>query len=195
MIFKKTAPIDFVRKLLHYHPETGDFVWKQRDASMFCEGKISAEVKAKRFNTRYAGKSAETDHSNGYKNISIPGKGSMRAHRVAWAIVYGVWPSDDVDHINGDRTDNRICNLRLSTRSENLRNKKKFPRNTSGYVGVSFFKERNNWNAKIGVNGKYINLGYFKTKEDAAKARAKAELKYWGEYAITRAMGLEVREV
>ena len=194
MNVKKTAPIDFVRKLFHYNSETGEFVWKQRDASMFSNGKISAETKAKRFNTRYAGKSATVNHSNGYKNVSVMGYSFIRAHRVAWAIFHGAWPTDDVDHINGDREDNRIANLRLATRSENLRNKRKFPKNKSGYVGVSFYKERGNWNAKIGVNGKYINLGYFSTKEEAAKARAEAEKKYWGEYAIMRAMGLEVKE-
>ena len=98
---------------------------------------------------------------------------------------YGFWPPQDVDHINGDRADNRISNLRLATRSENLRNKRKFPTNTSGYVGVYCYWQRGNWNARISVNGRNINLGYFATKEDAAQARAEAERKYWGEYAIS----------
>ena len=194
MTIKKTAPIDLLQKLFDYDRETGEFVWKKRDASMFIDSKISAETKAKRFNTRYAGESATINHSNGYKNVSVMEQKFIRAHRVAWAICYGAWPTDDVDHINGDRKDNRIVNLRLSTRSENLRNRKKFPRNKSGYVGVSFYKQRENWNARIGINGRYINLGYFNTKEEAAEARAEAEKKYWGDYAITCSMGLNVRE-
>lgn len=194
MTIKKTASIDLLQKLFDYDRETGEFVWKKRDASMFIDSKISAETKAKRFNTRYAGESATTNHSNGYKNVSVMEQKFIRAHRVAWAICYGAWPTDDVDHINGDRKDNRIVNLRLSTRSENLRNRKKFPRNKSGYVGVSFCKQRENWNARIGINGRYINLGYFNTKEEAAEARAEAEKKHWGDYAITCSMGLNVRE-
>ena len=194
MIHKKIAPIDLLHQLFFYNPETGDFVWRERDAGMFGSGKISAETKAKRFNTRYAGRSAIVNHSNGYKNVTVTGFGFVRAHRVAWAMHYGVWPENDVDHINGDRADNRIFNLRCSTRSENLRNRRKFPKNKSGYVGVSFCNRRGKWNARIGVNGRYINAGYFDTKEEAAKARAKAEEKYWGEYSVARAMGLEVRE-
>jgi hypothetical protein len=190
---KRTVSIEMLWKLVNYDAKSGLFVWKQRTPDMFIEGKISSLVKAKRFNVRYAGKNAQTDRSNGYKNINIPNCGPIRAHRVAWAMVNGVWPEHDIDHVNGVRADNRICNLRLATRSENLRNKRKFPRNTSGYVGVYFYKQRDNWNARISINNKNINLGYFPTVEKAAKARAEAEHKYWGEYSISRMSGPNVR--
>ena len=190
---KKTVAIDMLHKLVYYEPQTGLFVWKQRTPDMFVEGKISSITKAKRFNVRYSGRNAQTDHSNGYTNINVPNFGQVRAHRVAWAMVHGVWPEHDIDHVNGVRTDNRICNLRLATRSENLRNTRKFPKNTSGYVGVYFYKQRDNWNARISINNKQINLGYFPTIESAAKARAEAEHKYWGEYSISRMGGANVR--
>lgn len=182
---KRTVSVELLRSLLHYDHELGTFMWLTRSWSMFNDGIIRRDVKAKRFNTRFAGRPATVLHSNGYLNIMVIGQGFIRAHRVAWAMANGVWPEHDVDHINGDRTDNRLCNLRLATRSENLRNKRRFPKNRSGYVGVSFCETRKKWNARIGINGVYKNLGYFETKESAAAARAKAERVYWGDYAIS----------
>ena len=93
-----------------------------------------------------------------------------------------------VDHINGDTTDNRKINLRNCTKADNNKNLKLGYRNTSGHKGVYFRKNKNNkkWLAAIGVNGKLINLGLFEHKDDAIKARKRAEIKYFGEFNSNR---------
>jgi hypothetical protein len=88
-----------------------------------------------------------------------------------------------VDHINGNKADNRKNNLRLVTASQNLMNTKLRSDNTSGYKGVYYNKKNNKRYARITVNKKIINLGSFKNKEDAIKIRKDAEEKYFGEYS------------
>lgn len=101
-----------------------------------------------------------------------------RAHRVAWAITHGEWPTSDIDHINGVRDDNRICNLRAVTRSQNRRNSSMRSDNKSGITGVALDKKFNVWRAQIHVDGKHITLGAFPTFEAAVGARRKAALKH-----------------
>ena len=88
-----------------------------------------------------------------------------------------------VDHINHNKYDNRKCNLRECTTSQNSTNRKPYKFNKSGYNGVVFYDKLNKWQARIGVNKKIINLGYFTSKQDAINARKKAEEKYFGEFA------------
>jgi len=92
-------------------------------------------------------------------------------HRVAIAIVSGEWPNGEVDHINGIRHDNRLCNLRVVTKCENLRNKGKYRSNTSGRVGVHWHKQHRKWSAVIAGR----TIGVFKNIEDAIAARELAE--------------------
>ena len=113
-------------------------------------------------------------NTKGYIKISFNGK-KYPAHRVAWAIHYGAWPAKQIDHINGVRSDNRITNLRECTCIENARNMKKPNRNTSGFVGVNWCKKNKAWNARIGLNRKRVNLGYFANLNDAVSVRRKAE--------------------
>lgn len=113
---------------------------------------------------------------NGYVYISFCGTQHL-AHRLAWTYVYSEAPPNDIDHINGIRTDNRIDNLRKATRSENLQNATKRSNNKSGYVGVSYYAATNKWQACIQVNGEGKHLGYFETKELAAEAYLEAKRK------------------
>lgn len=88
----------------------------------------------------------------------------------------------EVDHIDGNKLNNRLSNLRMATRSQNEQNKGLRNHNTSGVTGVRFTKERGDWHAGIAVDGKRIHLGYFNSFDEAVKARKNAELKYFKEF-------------
>lgn len=87
-----------------------------------------------------------------------------------------------VDHIDNDRLNNNVSNLRWVTYSENNQNQSKNIRNTSGVKGISYDKKRNKWDSRINVNGKIKFLGLFLNKDDAVKARQEASKKYYGEF-------------
>lgn len=145
--------IDYVRKVLSYDKDTGVLIWKER---------VSIRV--------MVGKAAGTTNSQGYIKITIKGR-AYGAHRVAWLLHYGEWPSKVIDHINGNRADNRITNLRDISHADNLINTTKPAKNRCGYRGVTWQGFSNNaWRACIGSNGKKKFLGYFKTPEDAYAA-------------------------
>ncbi len=124
-----------------------------------------------------AGEYAGTIQNHGYLVISIDKKRYM-AHRLAWFYVYGVWPKGDLDHINEDKLDNRIVNLREATRRQNMQNVRRHKHNTSGYKGVAWHHQRSKWRAYIFDNYRQIHLGLFDSREAAALARAKAEKEY-----------------
>ena len=102
-------------------------------------------------------------------------------HRVAWAITYGRWPKETIDHINGNPSDNRLCNLREATYKENLANKKS-GRGKSNYLGVSL-SATNRWVAQLSVNGHRFCLGTYDDEIDAAKAYDKKAKEVHGEFA------------
>ena len=101
-----------------------------------------------------------------------------RAHRLAWLIVYGSFPPDQIDHINGVKHDNRIMNLRAVTHAENSRNRPLYIGNKSGHTGIFYNKRMKKWVAQIGGTDKRVNLGSFENKEDAIEARRIAEINY-----------------
>lgn len=113
----------------------------------------------------------------GYIRVKL-NQQSYFAHRIIWEMHYGPIPEGmQIDHINHDRTDNRLCNLRLVTASDNMKNQKKRSDNTSGITGVRFDASRGRWIAQIQVEGKSINLGRFLSLDMAIDARREAELK------------------
>jgi hypothetical protein len=114
----------------------------------------------------------------GYAHRNANGK-SVYMHRVVMNTPDGF----DTDHINGNRLDNRKCNLRIVTHKQNLRNTAVTKRNKLGVKGVWFWKKRNKYVADIGHEGKTIHLGTFKTPEEAKTARNEAVLKYHGDFA------------
>lgn len=114
----------------------------------------------------------------GYRSIAVDGR-DYRAHRLAWLYVHGRWPTGMLDHINGDRADNRIANLRECSNSENLQNLKCARRDSgSGLLGASWHKGKRLWQAAIELNGKARHLGYYGTADaaHAAYLKAKAEV-------------------
>lgn len=122
--------------------------------------------------------------SQGYIRIKR-GRRSYLAHRMAWLCWYGHWPSL-VDHINGDRRDNRICNLREATRSQNKANSRVSKHNQSGLKGVGFHPSSGLWRARIRVNKRLISLGLHKTAAEAHAAYAEAAKRYHGDFARTK---------
>lgn len=164
---------ELLQKLVRYDPETGKIFWRKRPEIMF-----ATRGHAGTWNTRFAEKEAFTAHDNaGYRVGKICGK-SYRAHRVAWAVQFGSWPEDQVDHINGNPSDNRLENLREVDHAENAKNRAIGSDSTSGVMGVCWYKRDSKWMAHIRENGKFINLGCFNDFHDAVSARKAAEAKH-----------------
>ena len=151
--------IDRVRELFAYSPETGSITWAVRRCGVKCGSEAGTEFK-------------------GYRRVRIDAK-LILAHRLAWAIYYGRWPPEQIDHINQNRADNRISNLREASHSDNMVNRA-YPRGASGVTGVS--KHKRGWQAEISVNWKHVYVGIFKTIEEAASARADAAKKQYGNF-------------
>ncbi len=145
---------------LNYDPETGVFKWA-------VSGKCIA-----------VGKMAGYTTPEGYLSIGYDNKLYL-AHRLAWFITHGRWPDKQIDHINGNRSDNRIANLRDVSRSANSQNLRKAKSNNKiGLLGVSWGKRNKKWTALIFVNGKKISLGYFSDPLDAHNAYLQAKRKH-----------------
>jgi hypothetical protein len=170
----KMISIEQLKTLLRYDPETGKLFWLPRTPDIFLGKEQPAAHSCAIWNKRFAGKEALTAESGrGYRQGSLLGAKCF-AHRAAWALASGQWPEGEVDHINGDRGDNRSENLRSTTRTENGRNQKLRKTNTSGVMGVS--KTRGNrWQAHAKVDGVSKYLGTFSSKEEAGIARREAD--------------------
>ena len=147
-----------LKQKLSYDENTGLFTWKQ--------GK---------YKDKQAGTIAGKLPDQGYIRINIDKK-EYKAHRLAWLFVYGEFPPKHLDHINRDRTDNSIKNLRLADDALNRKNQSLYKNNPSGYHGVT--KHGDRWRARININSKKVHLGVFDTIEEAAKCRQQAEQKY-----------------
>jgi hypothetical protein len=156
---KKHLTQERLKEVLDYNPETGVFVWKVQNGKRIKAGDIAGNV-----------------NKRGYTAIGVDCN-LFRAHRLAWFYVYGKWPNDLIDHINGQRSDNRICNLRDVSNQVNLQNQK---RATSGktsteYLGVYKTTNIKPWRAQIDVDKKTRHLGYYKTPEEANETYLKAK--------------------
>ena len=157
--------VDELKAILRYDPETGEFWWR-----------VSRKgIRLGRPAGRVTGR---------YRQIGIDGR-HYYAHRLAWLYMTGEWPSDDIDHIDGDRLNNRFSNLREASRAQNMANGRTPATNTSGFKGVSFDRQRGRWQAFIKIDGKTKNLGRFKTPEDAHAAYVAAAHQKSGNFART----------
>lgn len=149
-----------LKQLLHYNPNTGIFTRKKQ-----IQGSSAIGTEAGYKNTR------------GYIAIMVDWRLYV-AHRLVFLYMYGYIPEGEVDHIDRNRGNNRLDNLREATRQCNARNAGMLSNNKSGIKGVYFFKITGRWGANIKVNKKSIFLGYHLKKEDAAMARWNAEQRY-----------------
>jgi hypothetical protein len=149
---------DRLRAILDYNPDTGVLTYKQ------CQRKSSV---GKPIPTR--------SDKDGYMLARIEGN-SIRAHRICWVMYHGQLPANQIDHINGNPADNRICNLREATSQQNSHNKHRANKNSSsGVQGVQWDESRNKWRAWIGVDRKNVFLGRFDSLQEATEARNKAK--------------------
>jgi len=155
-----------LRSLLLYDPETGYFCWRITKAN------------------KNAGELAGCIAPSGYVFIGIDGR-IYRAHRLVWLYLHGVWPENQMDHVNLDRSDNRIANLRLASSAQNKANRRKDCRNRSGLKGAYWDRERQNWSSFIKTGGKSRFLGRHASKEAAHAAYVAAANDLFGEFART----------
>lgn len=160
---------DRIKQLVLYNPLTGEFVRKEKPASEFATHRI-----CEYWNRRYANKPAGYLCGDGYHYLMIDGR-RYAAHRLAWIYFYGQVPQQ-IDHENGDTSDNRIANLRDVSNLENSRNQKLRCTNRSGVTGIAWIDER--WLAYIYVKGRFCRLGSFASFEAAVKTRKQAETHY-----------------
>ena len=155
---KPLPSVERVRELLDYDPETGLFTWKVNRGS----AKVSCVAGSK--------------NSKGYLLIEIDRK-KCQAHRLAWLFCYGSWPKNMIDHVNGDRTDNRVNNLREATVDQNLQNlHKAYKTSSTGLLGVCKHA-CGKFQANIRIPGKRLYLGLFNTPEEAHRAYIKAKIR------------------
>ena len=156
---------EILKEYLDYSPDTGIFIWKKKmpkahyikigdQAGFLCFGYITIRLLRSNF----------------------------KAHRLAWFYTFGKWPRALIDHINMNSLDNRICNLREATYSENSQNARAKSTNTSGFKGVYYSKEWRRWFASICINGKIKFLGYHPTPEEASVAYNKAAKEMFGKF-------------
>ena len=161
--------------LIDYDPETGVLRWRARSAVSVSKRQTGDPDRiAASWNALHAGRRCLNREGRGYLTGTVKER-LYAAHRVAWAIFYGEWPAHAIDHIDGDRANNRIDNLRLANAETNARNRGVGVTNASGYLGVRWVENAQKWHASISDRYSRISLGYFLTKTEAVAARLGAE--------------------
>lgn len=152
-----------LRDVLDYNPETGVFTWKIDQSKRAKKGVVAG--------------------SNWKYTLIGINKGRYYAHRLAWIYVYGDFIGH-IDHINEDKNDNRISNLRLCDKPRNMQNRGKQVNNTSGFKGVTFSKQTGKWIVQIWAFGKKQCIGGFITPEAAYKKYLELSKDMHGEFSI-----------
>jgi hypothetical protein len=160
-------PLDRLKNVFAYCPDTGRLTWLVVPSGNVAVGQIAGCL-----------------IKDGYRKVVVENYQTY-AHHVAWYFITGDWPSEQIDHVNGDRADNRACNLRLATQSQQNYNTKINVANTSGHKGVARCSKTNRWRAYITVGKKQKFLGNHMSFEDAVSARRAAEHALCGEFSRT----------
>lgn len=152
---------ELARKLLAYDRASGVLVRKVSLTNSVKVGDVAGSINKK-----------------GYISVCVGGRYYL-AHRVIWLMEHGQWPTEQLDHINGVKTDNRLCNLRSVDNATNAQNKPaKSARSSSGLLGVSWMSAAKKWRAQIQVRGRVVYLGLFTDKEAAHAAYVEAKRRH-----------------
>ncbi len=154
-------------KLLSYDPRTGAITWRTARGPRRC------------------GDEAGYIDRHGYRRVCVLGR-KLYSHHIAFALSVGAWPSERIDHRNGDRQDNRAENLRPASQSENIANARTRSDNSSGVKGVYWHRASKKWLAQIKIQGKRHYLGVFENIDAAAAAYKSAAMSAFGEFARLR---------
>jgi hypothetical protein len=161
---------DQLRAVLDYDPATGVFTWRWRaDVPLHVNKRLSATPAGHKM-------------PRGHIQLKINWR-SYRAHRLAWLWITGEWPAAEIDHIDGNPSNNAWINLRVVSRSQNMMNSGTRRTNTSGAKGVWFDKQRGLWRATITIDYVRHNLGWFPSVENAKVARDDAAQRLHGKFA------------
>lgn len=160
---------DRLKELLSYDAESGVFTWISSRGNYVKAGRIAGSI----------------NPTHGYLGISVDGR-VYRAHRLAWLYVHGRWPVDQIDHIDGDKLNNRIANLREATATQQQHNRGLSKRNKSGFKGVYWKRDVRKWHAQIRIAGRIKHLGDFTDLEDAAAAYAAEAAIHHGEFDVQK---------
>ena len=148
------------KQLITYDSNTGIFIWRVSTTNKVNVGDVVGTINDK-----------------GYLQTRIQGK-IVKLHRLAWAFIYGVFPINQLDHEDQDKTNNRISNLRLADAFINARNMPLKCTNKSGFTGVHWNKKNSNWRVQLCINHKRINLGSYTTLNKAISIRKQANIDY-----------------
>lgn len=178
MTDRANPPVEWLRECFDY--ADGSLVWRVRPLDHF-----DSAHQQRIFNARQSGSVAGTIERGGYVRINLAGYWRIAAHRIIYAMHHGHWPVE-VDHIDGDPSNNRIENLRAATHAQNLRNMRTPSSNTSGVKGVSFHKDTGKWSAWIRDSGAMRHLGTFANIHDATAVRKSAERELYGDFSNAR---------
>lgn len=161
---------NYIRSILRYEPDTGDFYWRYRDDAPAT------------WNGRFAGQKVTNKHPNGRLRIGINYKAYL-ASRIAWVYMTGKWPLCHIDHEDTDKSNNRWLNLREADFVKNGQNTRRLPTNTSGLKGVSWHKSAEKWRATIVIDGKAIHLGASECRATTYFMYVIAANEHFGEFA------------
>lgn len=159
--------IEYAKEHLHFNFETGEVTWKKYPKNF---NKVNKPIVA------------GTAHHSGYRTIVLQNK-YYQLHRIIWAVYYGKMPTNCIDHIDLNKSNNRIANLREATNFQNGYNRDVYKNSTSGFKNVQWDAVSNKWRVRVRVNGKRHHVGRFESKDDAINAAKAFMLEHHKEFS------------